>query len=150
MSASIVELTPNADAGAGMTLPMCPAAALAETLAGLEREADALEREIGRTLTAAAFAHDADTLPRLQALEGARNDSLLAADDARTQLSQVEPATCAGAAAQLLAAIRDIRVGDMAEVKRARDLERQARRFFAASGVIAQDSARAISQTSVR
>lgn len=129
---------------------VCAASACAERLARLEADADAAERDIARELAAAAFTPGPDVFPRLHALEARRDALLLEADAARDALAAVQATTCAGAAAQLLAAIRDVRAGDDAERRRARTLERHARRFFAASGVLAQPVSRAISQSVAR
>lgn len=149
MSAAPAELVLVADA-APAPHAVCPAAACAERIANLEADVDALERAITRELAAISFAPMEDALLRLHALETRRDAALMQGDATRTELSTLEAATCAGAAAQLLAAIRDIRINDAEERVRARELERQARRFFAASGVLTPNAARALSQTAMR
>jgi hypothetical protein len=74
-------------------------------------------------------------------------DLLLEADAARTELSLAEASSFAGAAAQLLAAIRDIRVSDDGERLRARSLERLAVCFLAKTGAMDARAARMLSQT---
>ncbi len=55
---------------------------------------------------------------------------LMEAEAARDRLALADPVSAAGAMAQLLAAIRDQRVNDDAEISRARKLENQAARFM--------------------
>src|SRR5689334_21542556 len=66
----------------------------------------------------------------LKELEGIAEELVLAADEARDRLAEVEAVSAAGAMAQLLAAIRDVRVCDEAERERAKDLEAKAVRFL--------------------
>jgi hypothetical protein len=66
----------------------------------------------------------------MRQLEAISDELMLAADEARDRLSKIEAVSAAGAMAQLLASIRDIRVRDDAERERARDLEAKAVRFL--------------------
>jgi hypothetical protein len=72
---------------------------------------------------------------------------MIAADQARTRLAEVDAVSAAGAAAQLLAAIRDIRVSDDMEVVRAKDLEARAARFLSSAGLSDAAVCKRLSQT---
>ncbi|MDP3739651.1 MAG: hypothetical protein Q8R02_19840 [Hyphomonadaceae bacterium] len=108
-------------------IDFCPAAACGLAIARLEAATDLVER-------LRAEAQLARSPALLRRLETIGEDLMLAADDARTRLSEVEPVSAAGAIAQLLAAIRDIRAGDDMEKVRARDLEARAVRFLVVAG----------------
>jgi hypothetical protein len=104
-------------------IEFCPAVACAAAIVRLEGFIDHLAR-----LHAEAQLAGSPSL--MQQLEMISDELMLAADDARDRLSKVEAVSAAGAMAQLLASIRDIRVRDDSERKRARDLEAKAVRFL--------------------
>ena len=110
------------------TIEFCPAAACAAAIVRLEGFID----HVARLIDEARVARSPDLL---QHLEQISDELLLAADDARDRLAQVEAVSAAGAMAQLLAAIRDTRVRDDAELIRAKDLEAKAVRFLAAANL---------------
>jgi len=105
-------------------IEFCPAAACAAALVRLEGFID----HLARLHEHAQLARSHDLMRQLEAIS---DELLLAADEARTRLAQVDAISAAGAMAQLLAAIRDGRVRDDAERERARDLEAKAIRFLA-------------------
>ncbi len=109
-------------------IEFCPAAACAAAIVRLEGFIDhvARLREEAQTTRASDL---------LQHLEQISDELLLAADEARDRLAQVEAVSAAGAMAQLLAAVRDTRVRDDAELTRAKDLEARAVRFLAAANL---------------
>ncbi len=74
---------------------------------------------------------------------------MLAAADARDRLAKVQAVSAAGAMAQLLAAIRDIRVRDDAERERAKDLEVRAVRFLSAARLFDPNFCSKLSQTNL-
>ncbi|HEX5007196.1 MAG TPA: hypothetical protein VFV70_08800 [Hyphomonadaceae bacterium] len=89
----------------------------------------------------------AQSLTILGKLETISDSLMIAADHARTRLSEVDAVSAAGAAAQLLAAIRDIRVRDDMELTRARDLEARAARFLSSAGLSDAAICKRLSQT---
>lgn len=105
-------------------IDFCPAAAAAAEIIRLEGVVD----HVARLITEAEAAREPVLLAQLSTLS---DDLLLAADEARDRLANVEAVSAAGAMAQLLAAIRDTRIRDDAELKRAKDLEAKAVRFLA-------------------
>ena len=105
-------------------IDFCPAAAAAAEIIRLEGVVD----HVARLITEAEAAREPVLLAQLATLS---DDLLLAADEARDRLAHVEAVSAAGAMAQLLAAIRDTRIRDDAELKRAKDLEAKAVRFLA-------------------
>jgi hypothetical protein len=104
-------------------IEFCPAAACAAAIVRLETFAD----QVGRLLGEAQMARSMELMGELEEIAA---ELTLAADDARDRLAEVEAVSAAGAMAQLLAAIRDVRVRDDAERERARDLEAKAVRFL--------------------
>lgn len=118
----------------------CPAAACAAAISRLEAIIDM----IASLKTEPRFAQSLTILDKLETI----SDSLMiAADQARTRLSEVDAVSAAGAAAQLLAAIRDIRVRDDVELSRARDLEARAARFLSSAGLSDAAICKRLSQT---
>src|SRR5262245_55382875 len=118
----------------------CPAAACAAAISRLEAIIDM----IASLKTEPRFAQSLTVLGKLEAI----SDSLMiAADHARSRLSEVDAVSAAGAAAQLLAAIRDIRVRDDMELGRARDLEARAARFLSSAGLSEPAVCKRLSQT---
>jgi hypothetical protein len=105
-------------------IDFCPAAAAAAEIIRLEGVVD----HVARLITEAEAAREPVLIAQLATLS---DDLLLAADEARDRLAHVEAVSAAGAMAQLLAAIRDTRIRDDAELKRAKDLEAKAVRFLA-------------------
>ena len=118
----------------------CPAAACAAAISRLEHIIDL----IASLKTEPRFAQ---SLTILGKLENISESLMIAADHARTRLSEVDAVSAAGAAAQLLAAIRDIRVRDDVELDRARDLEARAARFLSSAGFSDAAVCKRLSQT---
>lgn len=128
MSISALQAKEDAPMAPQTTDPIefCPAAACAGAVVRLEGCVDQLSR----------LQEASGLSPQLmQALETARDDLILSADAARDRLSGVEAVSSAGAMAQLLAAIRDIRAGDEPHAARAKDLEAKAVRFLSMAGL---------------
>lgn len=121
-------------------IEFCPAAACAAAIVRLEGFID----HVSRLHEHAQFARSEDLMRQLEAIS---DELLLAADEARTRLAQVDAISAAGAMAQLLAAIRDGRVRDDAERERARDLEAKAIRFLANANLYDARFCGALSQT---
>jgi len=118
----------------------CPAAARASSLARFESLYEQVEDLMGDPSLARQ--------PKLAGeLEALACRLLLEIEEARTQLAGIEAVSSAGAIAQLLAAIRDIRVGDDAERERAKQLEARAVGFLAAAGLFDGEVCRRLSQT---
>jgi hypothetical protein len=122
-------------------IEFCPAAAIARDIARLEALVDVARHLIARA------APSPDCVPLMRGLEAILDDLILAADEARDRLAEAHPLSAAGAIAQLLAAIRDIRVGDDHECGRAKDLEAMAAGFLAAASFDLGGRATGISQT---
>lgn len=121
-------------------IAFCPAAACAAAIVRLEGFIDhvaSLHEEARMAASPALMAQ----------LEAISVELILAADDARDRLAHVEPVSAAGAMAQLLAAIRDVRVRDDSEIARAKDLEAKAIRFLAAAGLYDARFCRSLSGT---
>jgi hypothetical protein len=104
-------------------IEFCPAAACAGAIVRLE----GFIGHVARLYEQAQFAHSPDLMRQLETIS---DELMLAADEARDRLAKVEAVSAVGAMAQLLAAIRDIRVRDTAERERAKDLEAKAIRFL--------------------
>ncbi len=109
-------------------IEFCPAAACAADIVRLEGFID----QVARLVPEAEAARDPALLAQLEQIA---DELLLAADDARDRLAHVEAISAAGAMAQLLSAIRDNRIRDDAELRRAKDLESKAVRFLTAAGL---------------
>ncbi|MEQ1782699.1 MAG: hypothetical protein ABMA14_15150 [Hyphomonadaceae bacterium] len=105
-------------------IDFCPAAACAAEIVRIEGVID----HIARLIQEAEAAREPALLAQL---EEVLDDQILAADEARDRLARAEAISAAGAMAQLLAAVRDIRIRDDAEARRAKDLEAKATRFLA-------------------
>jgi replicative superfamily II helicase len=118
----------------------CPAAACAAAISRLEGIIDLIAQ-------LKAEPRFAQSLTILGKLENISDSLMIAADHARTRLSEVDAVSAAGAAAQLLAAIRDIRVSDDMEMSRARDLEARAARFLSSAGLSDAAVCKRLSQT---
>lgn len=121
-------------------IEFCPAAACAAAIVRLE----GFITHVTRLHAEAQVARSPDLMAQLEAIS---DELILAADEARDQLAQVEAISAAGAMAQLLAAIRDVRVRDDAERERAKDLEAKAIRFLGAANLYDPHFCRSISQS---
>lgn len=121
-------------------IDFCPAAACAAAIVRLE----GFVGHVAQLLDEARLARSPDLMAQLEAIQ---DDLLLAADEARDRLAKVDAVSAAGAMAQLLAAIRDTRVRDDAEIRRARDLEGKAVRFLAGANLYDAKFARTLSET---
>ena len=119
-------------------IDFCPAAAAAAEIIRLEGVVD----HVARLITEAEAAREPVLIAQLATLS---DDLLLAADEARDRLAHVEAVSAAGAMAQLLAAIRDTRIRDDAELKRAKDLEAKAVRFLAEANLYEAQVCRTLS-----
>lgn len=121
-------------------IDFCPAAACAAAIVRLE----GFVAHVAQLLDEARLARSPDLMAQLEAIQ---DELLLAADEARDRLAQVEAISSAGAMAQLLAAIRDTRVRDDAERERAKDLESKAVRFLAGANLYDAKFACTLSET---
>ena len=121
-------------------IEFCPAAACAAAIVRLEGFID----HVASLYQEAQLARSADLMRQLEAIS---EELMLAADEARARLAQVEAISAAGAMAQLLAAIRDIRVRDNAERERAKDLEAKAIRFLTNANLYDAQFCTTLSQT---
>lgn len=121
-------------------IEFCPAAACASAIVRLEGFVTHVER-------LRAEAHVARSPDLMAQLDAVSDELILAVDEARDRLAQVEAISAAGAMAQLLAAIRDVRVRDDAERERAKDLEAKAIRFVGAANLYDPHFCRSISQS---
>lgn len=121
-------------------IAFCPAAACAAAIVRLEGFVD----HVGRLCVEAQLANSHALMAQLEAIS---DELMLAADEARDRLSKVEAVSAAGAMAQLLASIRDIRVRDDAERDRAKDLEAKAIRFLSEAQLFHPAFCNRLSQT---
>lgn len=121
-------------------IEFCPAAACAAAIVRLEDLTD----QVNRLHAEVELAKAPDLLRQLEAIP---EELMLAAADARDRLAKVQAVSAAGAMAQLLAAIRDIRVRDDVELSRARDLEARAARFLSSAGLSDAAICKRLSQT---
>lgn len=121
-------------------IEFCPAAACAAAIVRIEGFVD----HVARLMDEARIGRSAELMAQLETIS---DELILAADEARDRLAEVEAVSAAGAMAQLLAAIRDVRARDDAEARRAKDLEAKAVRFLASAGLYDAGFARTISGT---
>lgn len=121
-------------------IEFCPAAACAAAIVRLE----GFITHVSRLYVEAQAARSPDLMIQLDAIS---DELILAADEARDRLAEVEAISAAGAMAQLLAAIRDVRVRDDAERERAKDLEAKAIRFLGSANLYDPHFCRSISQS---
>jgi len=121
-------------------IEFCPAAACAAAIVRLEGFID----HVARLHEEAQLARSPELMRQLEAIS---DELMLAADEARTRLAQVEAVSAAGAMAQLLAAIRDGRIRDDAERERAKDLEAKAIRFLGSANLYDPHFCRTLSQS---
>jgi hypothetical protein len=121
-------------------IEFCPAAACAAAIVRLEGFID----HVARLHDEARLAGSPELMKQLEAIS---DELILAADDARDRLARVEAVSAPGAMAQLLAAIRDVRVRDEVERERAKDLEARAIRFLAGANLYDARFCRALSGT---
>jgi hypothetical protein len=126
--------------GTNDPIEFCPAAACAAAIVRIEGFID----HVARLMDEARLARSPDLMEQLEAISA---DLILAADEARDRLARVDAVSAAGAMAQLLAAIRDVRVRDDAETRRAKDLEARAVRFLANAGLYEPVFCRTLSGT---
>jgi hypothetical protein len=134
------EMNLHEDLPAKDPIEFCPAAACAAAIVRLEGFID----HVARLHQEAQLARSAELIRQLDAIQ---DELMLAADEARDRLAKVEAVSAAGAMAQLLAAIRDVRVRDDAERERAKNLEARAIRFLASAGLYDPGFATALSGT---
>lgn len=121
-------------------IEFCPAAACAAAIVRLE----GFITQVTRLAVEAQLARS----PELMCQLGMISDELiLAVEEARDRLAQVEAVSAAGAMAQLLAAIHDVRIRDDGERERARDLEAKAIRFLGSANLYDPHFCRSISQS---
>lgn len=121
-------------------IDFCPAAGCAAAIVRLE----GFVAHVAQLLDEARLARSPDLMGQLEAIQ---EELLLATDEARDRLAQVEAISAAGAMAQLLAAIRDTRVRDDAERERAKNLEAKAVRFLSEAKLYDAKFARTLSET---
>ena len=121
-------------------IEFCPAAACAAAIVRIEGFID----HAARLMDEARLGRSPDLMAQLEAIS---DELIIAADEARDRLAEVQAVSAAGAMAQLLAAIRDVRTRDDAEARRARDLEAKAVRFLAGAGLYDARFVRALSGT---
>ena len=121
-------------------IEFCPAAACASAIVRLEGFID----HVARLHVEAQVARSPDLMQQLEVIS---DELMIAADEARDRLAKVEAVSAAGAMAQLLAAIRDVRVRDDAERERAKDLEAKAIRFLGAANLYDAHFCRTLSQS---
>jgi hypothetical protein len=121
-------------------IEFCPAAACAAAIVRLE----GFVAHVARLLEEAQLARSPDLMRQLEIIS---EELMLAADEARDRLAKVEAVSAAGAIAQLLAAIRDIRIRDDHERERAKDLEAKAIRFLANASLYDTHFSNVLSQT---
>lgn len=121
-------------------IEFCPAAACAAAIVRIEGFID----HVARLMDEARLGRSLDLMVQLEAIS---DELIIAADEARDRLAEVQAVSAAGAMAQLLAAIRDVRTRDDAEARRAKDLEAKAVRFLAGAGLYDARFVRALSGT---
>lgn len=121
-------------------IEFCPAAACAAAIVRLEGFID----HVAGLHDEARLAGSADLMKQIEAVS---DELIQAADEARSRLARVEAVSAAGALAQLLAAIRDVRVQDDEERARAKDLEAKAIRFLAGAKLYDAQFCRVLSGT---
>lgn len=134
------EKTSEAGAVTAEAAAFCPAASCAGVIVRLE----SLLAQLARLQAAAEPARSPAVMTHLEAV---KDELLIAVDEARDRLAQAEPVSAAGAIAQLLAAVRDIRIRDEHECERAKDLEMRAVGFLTRASLYNPDFASALSQT---
>ena len=134
------QVEPLALASSKDPIEFCPAAACAAAIVRLE----GFVAHVARLHEEAQLARSPDLMLQLEAMQ---DELILAADEARDRLAKVEAVSAAGAIAQLLAAIRDIRIRDDAERERAKDLEAKAIRFLANACLYDTHFSNVLSQT---
>jgi len=121
-------------------IEFCPAAACAGAIVRIEGFID----HVAGLMDEARLGRSPDLMAQLEAIS---DELIIAADKARDRLAGVQAVSAAGAMAQLLAAIRDVRTRDDAEARRAKDLEAKAVRFLAGAGLYDARFVRALSGT---
>lgn len=120
----------------------CPASKAASRLSRIEECATLVDRSLARMGTEAAPNPDL-----LRSLESVQLKLSLDVERARDDLANAVAVSPGGAIAQLLAAIRDMRVADDDQRARAVRLEAQASAYLERSGLMDPRNARRISRT---
>jgi hypothetical protein len=121
-------------------IEFCPAAACAAAIARIEGFVD----HIARLMDEARLGCSPHLMAQLEVIS---DELIIAADEERDRLAEVQAVSAAGAMAQLLAAIRDVRTRDDGEARRAKDLEAKAVRFLASADLYDAGFAKALSGT---
>lgn len=121
-------------------IEFCPAAACAAAIVRIEGFVDHVARLMDEALPGRSRHLAAQ-------LEVISDELIIAADEARDRLAGAQAVSAAGAMAQLLAAIRDVRTCDDGAAKRAKDLEAKAVRFLATADLYDAGFAKALSGT---
>ena len=121
----------------------CPASAAADAVARLEAYRDLAANLRGET---EALCPEAPGALQRQ-MEEMEEDLAMEAGAARDRLAAADAVSPAGAIAQLLAAIHDLRVDDDHERDRARVLEARALGYLLRSGLLGYEAARRLSRT---
>jgi hypothetical protein len=121
-------------------IEFCPAAACAAAIVRIEGFVD----HVARLMDEARLGRSPYLAAQLEAIS---DELIIAADEARDRLAEVQAVSAAGAMAQLLAAIRDVRTRDDGEARRAKDLEAKAVRFLAIADLYDAGFARVLSGT---
>lgn len=121
----------------------CPATRAANDLSRIEAAADLIDRSILRQCGHA----DRSDPEVLKSLECIQLKLSLESEASRDELASVPAKSAAGAIAQLLAAIRDMRVNDDDHRRRAAQLEMTALEYLRSSGVLDPRDGRRISRT---
>lgn len=107
-------------------IEFCPAAACADQVARLESYLDLVRKGLDHA------AGLSPSMPQtlLEQMEGHAEDVTLELEAARWRLADAEAVSAAGAIAQMQAALRDARIGDDDERRRAQRLEARAQAFL--------------------
>ena len=124
-------------------IDFCPATRTADTLSRIESSADLVDRSIVR-LGSGSASEDSELMSSLHCIQLKLS---LESEAARDDLAAMPARSAAGAIAQLLAAIRDMRVNDDDHRLRAARLEGAALEYLKSSGVLDPRNARRISRT---
>ncbi|MEZ5938011.1 MAG: hypothetical protein R3C52_07300 [Hyphomonadaceae bacterium] len=124
-------------------IEFCPASACANLIGRLDAYFELVQRGLARASDRKSGVPDM----LLQQMEAHADEVLMDLEAARWRLAEADAVSPAGAMAQLLAAIRDYRVGDDEELARARALEARAHAFFRRARVLAPETAVRLSQS---
>lgn len=124
-------------------IEFCPANRAATDLARTEASADLVDRSLARI---ASTSRDSQ-IELVRSMECVQLKLGLESESARDRLAKAPAKSAAGAIAQLLAAIRDMRINDDEHRQRAVRLEDAALEYLRSSGAIDPRNARRISRT---